>query len=268
MGSVRRQIVILGLAFLVSPGLVFAQASISGRALDEQQGLVPGATITVRHLETNATRTVVTTDTGRYHFPNLPVGNYELTVELSGFSKLVRTGVRLALNQDAVMDITLQPATLSEQITVRADSPILNTTSQEVGVRWDTTRVAELPVGNSRSVVSLALSAAGVSQLGSGQSTFAGTDSSFSVNGARVRSNNFMLDGQDSNDPSVSGLTQPINNTDVVQEVRLITNQFGAEFGRSAGAVMNIVTKSGTNAYRGLGLRLSQQQRSECPQQP
>ena len=251
MGSVCRQIVIVGLAFLVSPGLVFAQASISGRALDEQQGLIPGATVTVRQLETNATRTIVTNDTGRYHFPNLPVGTYELTVELSGFSKLVRTGVRLALNQDAVMDVTLQPATLAEQITVRADSPILNTTSPEVGVRWDTTRVAELPVGNSRSVVSLALSAAGVSQLGSGQSTFAGTDSSFSVNGARVRSNNFMLDGQDSNDPSVSGLTQPINNTDVVQEVRLITNQFGAEFGRSAGAVMNIVTKSGTNAYRG-----------------
>ena len=253
MGSVRRQIVILGLAFLASPGLVFAQASISGRTLDEQQGLIPGATITVRQLETNATRTVVTNEIGRYHFPNLPVGTYELSVELSGFSKVLRTGIRLALNQDAVMDMTLQPATVAEQITVRADSPILNTTSPEVGVRWDTTRVAELPVGNSRSVVSLALSAAGVSQLGSGQSTFAGTDSSFSVNGARVRSNNFMLDGQDSNDPSVSGLTQPINNTDVVQEVRLITNQFGAEFGRSAGAVMNIVTKSGTNAYRGSG---------------
>ena len=74
---------ILGLAFLVSPGLVFAQASISGRTLDEQQGLIPGATITVRHLETNATRTIVTTDTGRFHFPNLPVGIYELTVELT-----------------------------------------------------------------------------------------------------------------------------------------------------------------------------------------
>ena len=148
MGSVCRQIVIVGLAFLVSPGLVFAQASISGRALDEQQGLIPGATVTVRQLETNATRTILTNDTGRYHFPNLPVGTYELTVELSGFSKLVRTGVRLALNQDAVMDVTLQPATLAEQITVRADSPILNTTSPEVGVRWDTTRVAELPVGN------------------------------------------------------------------------------------------------------------------------
>src|SRR5262245_50221292 len=136
MGSVCRQIVILGFAFMVSPGLAFAQASISGRALDEQQGLVPGAMITVRHLDTNATRTVVTSDTGRYHFPNLPVGTYELTVELSGFSKLVRTGIRLALNQDAVMDVTLQPATLAELVTVTAVSPILNTTSQEVGVRW------------------------------------------------------------------------------------------------------------------------------------
>ncbi|HEY2930576.1 MAG TPA: hypothetical protein VGK99_02435 [Acidobacteriota bacterium] len=95
-----------------------------------------------------------------------------------------------------------------------------------------------------------ALSAPGVSQLGSGQSDFA-SGVNFSVNGMRLRSNNFMIDGQDSNDPSVSGRQQPINNTDIVQEVRLITNQFAAEYGRSAGSVMNIITKSGSNRFHG-----------------
>jgi hypothetical protein len=135
-------------------------------------------------------------------------------------------------------------------VTVTADTPMLNTTSPRSGVRFDTRRVAELPVINSRDVFSLALSAAGVSQLGAGRPGFA-NGTNFSVNGARLRSNNFMLDGQDSNDPSVDRAQQPINNTDIVQEIRLITNQFAAEYGRSAGSVMNVMTKSGTNQFRG-----------------
>ena len=103
-----------------------------------------------------------------------------------------------------------------------------------------------------RDVFSLALQAAGVSQTNSGQADFAsGPD--FAANGMRTRSNNFMIDGQDSNDPSVTGRQQPINNTDTVSEIRLITNQFSAEYGRAAGSVMNVVTKSGTNAFHGSG---------------
>ena len=98
----------------------------------------------------------------------------------------------------------------------------------------------------------LRLSAAGVSQLGSGQTGFA-QGMNFSVNGMRLRSNNFMFDGQDSNDPSVSGSQQPINNPDVVQELRLVTNQFAAEYGRAAGSVVNVVTKAGSNGFHGSG---------------
>ena len=182
----------------------------------------------------------------------MPVGSYELTVELAGFSKYVRSGITLSLNQDAVVDVQLQPASISECIEVTADAPLLNTTNAEVGVRFDTTRVAELPVMRQgfRDVFALALSAPGVSQLGSGQTGFA-SGTNFSSNGMRVRSNNFMIDGQDSNDPSVTGRQQPINNTDIVQEVRLITNQFAAEFGRAAGSIVNVATKSGTNMFRG-----------------
>ena len=226
--------------------------SIQGVIKDNQNAVIPGATLTVRHVETNTGRTVMTDGSGNYRFLNMPLGDYELVVELAGFSKYVRSGITLSLNQDAVVDVELQPATVSESIQVTADAPLLNTTNAEVGVRFDTRRIAELPVMNSRDVFALALSAPGVSQLGSGQSAFA-SGTNFSSNGMRVRSNNFMIDGQDSNDPSVTGRQQRMNNTDMIQEVRLITNQFAAEFGRAAGSIVNVVTKSGTNAFRGSG---------------
>jgi hypothetical protein len=226
--------------------------SIQGTVKDNQDAVVPGATATIRHVQTNTTRAAVTDGTGVYRFLNVPIGDYELTVELSGFSKYVRSGITVSLNQDAVVDVQIQPASVSETIEVNADAPLLNTTTSEVGVRFDTTRIAELPVSGAtfRDVFAVALSAPGVSQLGSGQSGFA-SGTNFSSNGMRVRSNNFMIDGQDSNDPSVTGRQQPINNTDIIQEVRLITNQFAAEYGRAAGSIVSVVTKSGSNSVRG-----------------
>ena len=165
-----------------------------------------------------------------------------------------------------MVDVTLAAGGLTETIAVTSDASVLNTTTAEVGVRFDTTRVSELPVVNSRDVFSLALSAPGVNQLSSGQGGFAaGVD--FAVNGQRVRSNNMMVDGQDNNDPSVTGVTQPINNTDIVQEARLITNQFAAEYGRAAGSVMNVITKSGTNVFHGSGFVFHQNNRVELTDQ-
>ena len=232
---------------------VFGQSTtgtIQGAVRDEQQAVIPGATVTIRNIDTNLVSSVVTGADGDFRFSNLPVGNYELTAELAGFGKYTQSGIRLLLNQDAVAEVTLRPAGVAETVTVQADTPLLNTTNAEVGVRFDSRRISELPLGNSRDIFNLALSAAGVSQLGSGQTGFS-NGVNFAVNGARLRSNNIMLDGQDSNDPSVTGRQQPINNTDIVQEVRLITNQFSAEYGRAAGSVMNVITKSGTNQFRG-----------------
>ena len=246
---------------VVLPASVSAQSttgSLQGVVRDEQGGVVSGAQVTVRNVDTNATRSAVTDTQGRWRSPNLPVGNYEVKVELPGFATLVRSGITLLLNQDAVVDVVMKAATLTETITVQADAPLLNTTNAEVGVRFDTKRIAELPVnapaggGGFRDVYSLALSAAGVSALSSGNSAFA-AGTNFSVNGMRPRGNNFMIDGQDSNDPSVTGRQQPINNTDIVQEIRLITNQFSAEYGRAAGSVLNVVTKRGTNSFHGSG---------------
>jgi len=250
----RRLLLVWALALLVAAPLTAQSTTgtIQGTVKDNQDGVVPGATATIRNTQTNATRTVVTDGNGNYRFLNVPVGGYELTIELQGFSKYVRSGITLSLNQDAVVDVRIQPATLTETIEVNADAPLLNTTTPEVGVRFDQKRISELPVQNSRDIFAVALSAPGVSQLGSGQTGFA-SGTNFSSNGMRVRSNNFMIDGQDSNDPSVTGRQQPMNNTDIIQEVRLITNQFAAEFGRAAGSVVNAVTKNGTNIFHGSG---------------
>ncbi len=218
---------------------------------------VPGAVVTVRNLDTNATHDMTTEADGRFYFPGLPVGPYQITIEKQDFSKYQQGPIVLLLNQVAVVNVTLKIATLSETVTVTADAPLLDTASAEVGVRFDERRLRDLPLsgqfgngGGFRDVFSVALSAPGVSQTNSGNATFT-TGTNFSVNGMRLRGNNFQIDGQDSNDPSVAGRQQQINNPDIVQEFRLITNQFNAEYGRSAGSVVNVITKSGTNGFHG-----------------
>lgn len=231
--------------------------TISGSVLDQTAASIAGATVTVRNLDTGITRSMTTEADGRFSFPALPVGRYELSAEMSGFSKSVRGPINLVLNQVAVINPELRPAAVVETVVITEDAPLLNTTSAEVGVRFDDRRLEELPIsgqfgngGGFRDVFAVVLSAPGVSQLNTGNSVFA-TGTNFSVNGMRTRGNNFMVDGQDSNDPSVTGRQQVMNNPDVVQEVRLITNQFQAEYGRSAGSVVNVVTKSGTNNLHG-----------------
>jgi hypothetical protein len=254
--TIERLLLLIVLALLAGTSTVRAQATtgtIEGVVKDNQGLAVPGATLTLRNADTNVSRSQASSGDGSYRFLNMPVGNYEITVELTGFARYVRDGVTLAVNQVAVVEVELRPAALTELVTVSADAPLLNTSNAEVGVRFDTQRVAELPVMGSRNIFTLARSAPGVSELASGQTSFASgtSEANFSSNGARLRSNNIMIDGQDSNDPSVTGRQQPINNTDIVQEIRLITNQFAAEFGRAAGSVMNVVTKSGTNDFSG-----------------
>ncbi len=236
-------------------GFARAQATsgaISGIVTDERQAVIANVSVTARNVATNESRSGMTDVEGRYRFPNLTVGLYELTFQVNGFTKVVRSGIELLLNQDAVVNVALKPSAVQEVITIAENASLLNTSNAEVSTRFDNKRLSELPLAPNRNVINVALSAAGVSQLGSGQTGFA-NDTNFSVNGMRLRSNNFMLDGQDSNDPSVTGSQQPLNNPDVVQEVRLVTNQFSAEYGRAAGSVVNILTKSGTNSIHGSG---------------
>lgn len=227
-------------------------ASISGTVSDEQQAVVPSASVTVRNTDTGLSRTNQTDSEGRFNFVNLPIGAYEVTVEAANFSKYVQTGVRLVVNQNAVIDVPLKTGGIQETVTVTENASLLNTATAEVSTRFDSKRLSELPIAPNRNVYNVLLSVPGVSQLSSGQTGFA-NGISFSSNGGRLRSNNFMLDGQDINDPSVSGGQIAINNPDAIGEVRIITNQFLAEYGRNSGAVVNFIGKSGTNEFHGSG---------------
>jgi len=239
----------------------FGQATtseISGSVHDAQDARVADAIVRVRKLDTNLERSVLTQTDGRFRFPGLAIGPYELTVEHTGFAKYVRGPILLLLDQDAVINAVLQVAAATDTITIREDAPLLNTTSPEVGVRFDQRRLTGLPVlpaqdgggGGFRDAFAFALAAPGVSQLNSGNQVFA-TGTNFAVNGARPRSNNFIIDGQDSNDSVATGPQQVLNNPEIVQEFRLITNQFSAEYGRAAGSVVSLVTKSGVNEPHG-----------------
>ena len=233
----------------------FSQVSggtISGVVTDQTGATIPGATVTVRNLDTNVERTATTESDGRFSFPGLLIGRYEIKVALAGFGTYIRGPIVLTVGQNAVINPELRPAAVAETVTVTEDAPVLNTTNAEVGVRFDERRISDLPLSGSgyRDVFSLALSAPGVSQTNVGNSGFA-SGVNFSTNGMRLRSNNFTIDGQDSNDPSVTGRQQAVNNPDIVKEFRLVTNQFDAEFGRAAGAVVQVITKSGTNDFHG-----------------
>lgn len=252
MHRLKRTLVPLSL-LLLSAAFASAQTSAEmlGSVTDPSAASVADAKVTARNLGTNLTYSTVSTNAGSFRIPLLPPGEYELVVEKAGFGKYVRRPITLRLNQQAELNIALSVSTASEVVTVSTEAPLLNTTNAEVGINIDSKRISELPLSPNRNILNIALQAPGVSQLSSGNSSFASGGTTFSVNGMRTRSNNFMIDGADSNNSSVSGLVQEINNPDVVAEFRLITNQFLPEYGRAAGSVVNIVTKGGTNKYHG-----------------
>ncbi len=232
---------------------------ILGTVRDASGGVIGNAKVTVVNLETNQSKETRTSSNGTFRVPLLPRGDYQVAVEQTGFSVFRQGPIPLAVNQLADLNITLTVSSAAETVQVTSEVPLINTTNAEVSTTFDTKRVADLPLSTNRNILNLAASVPGVAQISSGNSSFIrsgnnGTESGgldYSVNGMRVRSNSYLIDGQDSYYASTGGLLQPLNNPDIVAEVRFVTNQFLAEFGRSAGSVMSIVTKSGTNALHG-----------------
>jgi len=240
----------------------FAQTTtgdILGIVVDASGGVIAGAKVTVRNLETNERKETTSSAEGSFRVPLLPAGTYEIEVEKSGFARFKQGPISLRLNQSADLRVSLSVAGTTETVSIAADAPLINTTNAEVSTSFDAKRVAELPLSSNRNLLNLAASVPGVAQISAGNSNFGnngnqGTETGslmFSANGMRLRSNSFLIDGQDSYWPSTGGLLQPMNNPDIVGEVRIITNQFLPEFGRAAGSVMSVITKSGTNAFHG-----------------
>lgn len=252
MTKAPRFLLVFVAVFVCSFYSVVAQTtgSISGEVRDEKQAVIPNATVTVRNITTNESRTDQTDGGGRYQFTGMSVGDYEVTVEAPGFAKHVQSGIELVLNQPATVSITMKPGAVTEVVNVSENASMLNTTTAEVGTRFDQRRLEDLPVATNRNVYNVALSAPGVSQLGPNQTGFA-SGINYSANGGRVRSNNFMIDGQDNNDFGIAGASIPLNNPDLIQEVRLVTNQLTAEFGRNSSSVFNAITRRGGNSFHG-----------------
>ncbi|HXY13026.1 MAG TPA: TonB-dependent receptor [Terriglobales bacterium] len=225
----------------------FAQmASIAGTVTDSTGAVVPEADVTARSLESNAARSVTTSPTGTYSLPDLPVGTYYVTVKKASFASHVAE-VRLSVAEMLDLNVQLQPGVSSEQIDVRADEAAdIDLETAQLSNLVDHRKIADLPL-ITRDPYSLVLLSPGTFQTDS-------SNAGFSVNGARDRNNNFLLDGVDNNDTSVPGAATGgvlSANPDSTQEFRVITDNFNAEFGRNNGAIIDVVTRSGTNSFHG-----------------
>ncbi|MDQ3802839.1 MAG: carboxypeptidase-like regulatory domain-containing protein [Acidobacteriota bacterium] len=237
--------------------------SIRGTVVDANGAPVVDATVTARNQGTNVENTFKTTGEGIYDISGLPVGRYTVTVESAGFSRAVTTDVNVSLGQVTTVDVALQPGAVTETVTVVAGTEeIVQREQSQISATFETRKVEELPSNASGSGLdTLALLAPGIIPSGG----FGGTNTNgtgLSVNGNRPRSNNFQIDGSDNNDLSIGGPSYFVGNQDQVAEYQIITNNFSAQYGRNQGAVVNIVTKSGTNDFHGTGFIFHRDQRA------
>jgi hypothetical protein len=224
--------------------------SISGTVTDQNNAVVQGAVVFGKNTATGFVRSAVTNSSGLYRLTNIPPGPYEITIEAASFKKYSRADITLDVGQNANVDAVLELGAIADSVTVNENASPLNSSTAEVSTRFDSRRLSELPISANRNVYNALLSTAGVVQLVTGQANFSQL-LSFSANGGKTRSNNFMLDGQDMNDPTFTGAEVALNNPDAIQEVSIITNQFRAEYGHNAASIVNVVGKSGTNNYHG-----------------
>jgi hypothetical protein len=229
-------------------------ATLAGRVLDTEGGVLPGVTVTVRQTDTGLQRLATTDAQGRYTVAALPPGSYEIRAELAGFRPLVRSGVTLTIAQTVVVDLTMTVGGVSEQVTVVAEAPTVNTRTGELSYLVDERAIDELPL-NGRNYTDLALLQPGVVAYPhrDGGSVVA-HGLGVSVNGQDPRSNVYLLDGTLLNDmtngPAGSAAGTALG-TETVQEFRVETNAYNAEFGRMSGGQINVLTKAGTNQVRG-----------------
>jgi outer membrane receptor protein involved in Fe transport len=238
--------------WLLIPRLVHAQGTgaIHGAVTDASSAAVPNAKVTAVLGERGATRTVATDTQGGYVLPSLPIGSYRVRVEVPGFKTFVQSGVELSANENARVDAVMEIGNATESISVTGEALLVDSRSSAVGTLIDSRRVVDLPI-NGRNIISLAGLLPGVAQISAPQ-TFTGDRSgpTVSVSGSRQNENLFLFDGAEFNAVfRNTGLNYPP--PDALQEVKVLTNTFTAEYGRNAGAVFNVITKSGSNQLHG-----------------
>jgi hypothetical protein len=228
-----------------------------GTVQDTTGAVLPGVEITITNVDTAQARLAISGDEGRYSAPQLGIGNYEIRAELAGFQTGVRRGIQLAVGQQAVVNFTMQIGSITEEVVVSGEAPLVNTTSSTLSDVITEVQVHDLPL-NSRNLSQLSLLTPGVTRIYTaitGGVTQGASSVRVSVAGARTYMTGYLLDGTDvtevSRGMSPGGAAGSLFGVETIKEFRIVTNNFSAEYGRFAGGVMSMVTKSGTNAFHG-----------------
>jgi len=221
-----------------------------GRVADPSGAVLSNVKVTVVNEATGSTREALTNDSGDYTIIEVPPGSYRVEFEERGFKKNVQKNVIIQVNQVVTLNSTMQLGGTQEVVEVTAEAPLVETTSTQMGAVVNQRAVSQLPL-NARDTYQLLQLQPGV-QSQTGSDLFYGSDNAgvVSVNGGRGRSNNFSVNGGDAND-QFANLPAVQPTPDSIEEFRVLTNTFDAEYGRNSGAVVNVVTKSGTNAFHG-----------------
>src|SRR4051812_29855619 len=216
---------------------------LSGHVVDQAGHSVPGACLTVTEIRTALTRTAVTGTDGGYAVPALQPGTYRIRAESSGFHALIREGVQIATGETVRLDLQLQLGSVTEAVTVRADAPLLRSGTSGLGHVIDHRKIVDLPL-NGRSFIALAALAPEVAVPPPPAAPLP------RINGGRPRTNEYLFDGISVLQPE-PGQVAFFPNVDAIQEFKIESNSPPAEFGRFNGGVVNLTTKSGSNALRG-----------------
>jgi len=245
----------LAILLISFSGALFAQqitANLSGTASDPSGAVVSGVVVTVRQTETGFTRSATTNAQGEYQFVELPIGPYQLQAEAKGFQKYLQEGISLDVNDRAAVAIHLVVGTETQEVRVRADAALVETTNTSLGKTVEEREILTLPL-DGRHFTQLGLLQPGVVPLTAGLKAAGSTlrdGQAYAVNGLPPESNNFLVDGANNFNGVDAGLVlePPV---DAIAEFRILTSTANAEFGHSAGSTTNIITRSGTNSYHG-----------------
>jgi len=223
-------------------------AQLSGTVVDPAEALVPGANITLSSESSGFTRTTTSDALGLYRFLQVPAGQYTLVAVAPGFNKLTNTGITLTVGQLATLPIRLQLETVRKEVTVTSDAQLVETQRTSGATTLDQRRIDNLPI-DGRNYINFTLTNSQVAR-DTAPSIGAAPTSGLNVSGQRARSNLVNVDGADAGDSSVNGVRSTASQ-EAVQEFQVITNGYAAEYGRASGGVVNIITRSGSEAIHG-----------------
>jgi hypothetical protein len=243
--------VVLALIFCFLTGIAVGQVltgMISGTVTDSSDAIVPNAAVSIVNADTGVTVWHgVTNESGLYRAPSLPVGRYNVIVALQGFKRVEVSGINLTVDQSAAINITLQPGAVAESVTVAGQTAgQLATESSSLGTTINTSQVQNLPLPN-RNILNLLSLSAGVSSGGDATSINA---SQLSINGSRTVNSEFTVNGLSVVSGSTGGV-QTLPSADAIREVKVLTSAYSAEYGRTSGGTVTLITNSGTDQYHG-----------------